>query len=88
MESETRIFRQLSLFRGGINVTDQIFLAKYLSLMLRSGVNLLKAVDILAADFSKPAVKLFLGEMRETLQRGQPLWVFLGNIPRRFLLFL
>ncbi len=60
---------------GAINVTDKVFLVKYLALMLRVGTDLLSAVDILIADFDKPAVRSFLLEVRENLRRGQPFYV-------------
>jgi type II secretory pathway component PulF len=83
-ESESRVWSRIAVFGGGINVTDQIFLTKYLGLMLRSGVNLLRAMDILAADFKKPSVQIFLNEVRESLQRGAPLYSTFAHYPRIF----
>jgi type IV pilus assembly protein PilC len=60
---------------GKITVSDKVFLVKYLALMLRVGTDLLSAVDILIADFDKPAVRSFLLEVRENLRRGQPFYV-------------
>ena len=47
------------IFGGKITLTDQIFVSKYLSLMLKIGTGLLQAVNILIDDFDKPAVKKF-----------------------------
>ncbi len=59
---------------GRINVTDKVFLTKYLALMLRVGTDLLSAINILITDFDKPAVRSFLLEVRENLSRGQPFY--------------
>lgn len=71
-------------FWGGINTSDKVFLAKYLALMLRVGTDLLSAVDILIADFDKPAVKNFLLEVRGNLGRGQPFYVTFEKHPEIF----
>ena len=65
------IVRQLF---GNITLADKIFLTKYLALMLRVGTDLLSAIDILIADFDKPAIKNFLFEIRDNLTRGQPFY--------------
>ncbi len=64
----------LSLFFGRITLTDKVFLCKYLSLMLRVGTDLLSAINILIADFDKPAMRNFLLEVRENLNKGQPFY--------------
>lgn len=69
---------------GGINLADKIFLTKYLSLMLEVGTDLLAAVDILIADFEKPAMKKFLLEVRDNLTRGQPFYTAFARYPRIF----
>ncbi len=61
-------------FFGSINTDDKVFLTKYLALMLRVGTDLLSAINILVADFDKPAVKNFLLEVRENLTKGQPFY--------------
>ncbi|MCL5006660.1 MAG: type II secretion system F family protein [Patescibacteria group bacterium] len=70
--------------RGSINIADQVFLTKYLALMLKVGTDLFKAIDILAEDFDKPAVKSFLIEVRETLSKGQPFYSAFSRYPNYF----
>src|SRR3989344_9690309 len=41
---------------GKITIEDQVFLTKYLVLMLRGGTDLFKGTDLLIEDFNKPAV--------------------------------
>lgn len=66
------VIKVRGVFGKSISIGDKIFLARYLALMLRAGTDLLRAVDILVADFTKPAMKAFLFDVRETLEKGQP----------------
>ena len=75
---------QGNLFFGKINLTDKIFLTKYLALMLRVGTDLLSAVNILIEDFEKPALKNFLLEIRDNLGRGQPFHAAFAKYPKVF----
>lgn len=72
------------LFRAAITNTDKIFLVRYLSLMLRVGTGLFQAIDILMADFDKPALKAFLGEVRSNLGKGQPFYFCFAKYPKFF----
>jgi type IV pilus assembly protein PilC len=74
----------LGLFRGRITVDDQIFLSRYLALMLKIGTSLLQAVNILIEDFRKPAVREFLLEIRTRLERGQPFHTAFARYPGVF----
>ncbi len=69
---------------GGINLTDKVFLTKYLALMLKVGTDLLAAIDILIADFDKAAMKNFLLEVRDDLNRGQPFYQAFQKYPKIF----
>lgn len=71
-------------FSASISPTDKIFLTKYLSLMLRVGTDLLKALDILIADFEKPAMKSLLLEVKLTLSKGQPFYITFAKYPKIF----
>ena len=72
------------LFHARISATDVIFLTKYLALMLRAGTDLFRALDILIADFEKPAMKALLMEIREALERGQPFYTTFARYPKQF----
>jgi type IV pilus assembly protein PilC len=76
--------RALQLFGGGITLTDQIFLSRYLALMLRVGTNLLSAINILINDLSKPAVRDFLIEVRSNLEKGLPFHITFARYPKVF----
>jgi type II secretory pathway component PulF len=64
----------INLFSGKITIGDQIFISKYLALMLKIGTGLLQAVNILLEDFSKPMIRQFLLEVRSNLEKGKPFY--------------
>ncbi|HOX21383.1 MAG TPA: type II secretion system F family protein [Candidatus Paceibacterota bacterium] len=67
-----------------ISTVDKLFLTKYLSLMLKVGTDIFKAIDILIADFKKPAVRALLMEIRKNLEAGKPFYTTFANYPRIF----
>ena len=69
---------------GKITIEDQVFLTKYLALMLRVGTDLFKATDILIEDFNKPAVKALLLEIKDGLSKGQPFYTTFARHPKQF----
>ena len=71
-------------FGGNISTEDKVFLTKYIALMLRVGTDLLSAINILIADFDKPAVRNFLLEVRDDLGHGQPLYLPFSKHPEYF----
>lgn len=72
------------IFSQKITVEDKVFLTKYLALMLKVGTDLFKAIDILIADFDKPAIKALLIEVRDTLGKGQPFYTTFAKYPKYF----
>lgn len=72
------------LFGGSINITDKIFLAKYLALMLKVGTDLFRAINILIANFDKPIMKSLLLEIRTNLEKGQPFYQTFAAYPQYF----
>lgn len=74
----------MTIFEPAISVDDKIFLTKYLALMLRIGTDLFRAINILIADFDKPAVRSFLVEIKENLEKGRPFHLAFANHPKDF----
>lgn len=72
------------LFGGSITTADKIFLARYLSLMLKVGTDLLSAINILIEDFQKPAVRNFLMSVRQNLSQGQQFYLAFAAYPQVF----
>jgi len=77
-------FKDLGFFGNHITFDDKIFLSRYLSLMLKTGTNLLQAVNILIEDIGRPSVKDFLIEVRSRLERGQPFYLTFARRERDF----
>ncbi|HVN26349.1 MAG TPA: type II secretion system F family protein [Candidatus Paceibacterota bacterium] len=69
---------------GSITTEDKVFLTKYIALMLRVGTDLLSAINILIADFDKPAVRSFLTQVRDDLGRGRPFYETFERHPESF----
>jgi len=72
------------MFGQKITIADQIFLTKYLSIMMKVGTDLFQAINILIADFEKPALRALLIEIRETLEKGQPFYSTFARYPQYF----
>jgi type II secretory pathway component PulF len=67
-----------------VTIADKVFLTRFLALMLKVGTDLFKAVDILIADFEKPALKSLLIEIRGALEKGQPFYSTFAKYPKYF----
>jgi type II secretory pathway component PulF len=76
--------KEIELFKARVTITDQIFLTKYLALMLKIGTGLLEAVNILIADFKKQAIRDILYEIRSSLEQGQPFYTTFARHPKVF----
>jgi type IV pilus assembly protein PilC len=76
--------KQRHFWGQSITLKDKIFLTKYLSLMLSLGTDLLRAIDILITDFNKPAMKVFLGEVKSGLEKGRPFYTVFAKYPYYF----
>lgn len=74
VKAQNTFGRSLQIFSGQITIADQIFISKYLALMLRIGTGLLQAINILLEDFTKPIVREFLLEVRSNLEKGRPFY--------------
>ncbi|MGC9603547.1 MAG: type II secretion system F family protein [Minisyncoccia bacterium] len=81
---EKNLGEKLRIFGGKITITDQVFISKYLALMLKIGTGLLQAVTILIDDFDKSSVRKFLLEVRANLEAGQPFFAVFARYPKVF----
>ncbi|MEK7635535.1 MAG: type II secretion system F family protein [Patescibacteria group bacterium] len=72
------------IFKKSVLISDKIFLTRYLSLMLKIGTDLFKAIDILIADFDNPSLKALLIEIRLGLEKGQPFCYVFAKYPKIF----
>jgi len=67
-----------------ITINDKIFLTKYLSIMLKVGIDLFQAINILLADFEKSTLRALLAEIKDNLERGQPFYATFERYPQYF----
>jgi type II secretory pathway component PulF len=72
------------LFGGGISIKEQIFLTRYLGLMLKVGMDLFSAINILINNFENPATREFLKEVKLSLEKGHPLYTTFAHFPNYF----
>jgi len=78
------VISRRGIFGEKITMVDKVFMMKYLSLMLKVGTDLFRAIDILVQDFKKPLLKSFLLEVKGNLGRGNPFYVSFQNHPELF----
>lgn len=71
-------------FGQNISVSDKIFLTRYLSLMLKAGTDLFRAIDILINDFDKPVLKALLTEIKTNLEKGNQFYITFLKYPKYF----
>jgi len=76
--------RTARIFGGGVSIKEQIFLTRYLALMLRVGMNLLSAISVLIDNFENPTLKNFLKEVRISIEKGNPLYMVFARYPQYF----
>lgn len=63
----------ISIFGNRVNSLDRLFLTRHLAAILKSGINLREALEILEQDVQKPIMKKILKDAKANLERGQPL---------------
>ena len=73
-----------NLFSQSITISDKVFLTRYLALMLKSGTDLFKAIDVLINDFDKPVLKALLSEVRSNLEKGNQFYIVFAKYPKYF----
>lgn len=71
-------------FGQSITISDKVFLSRYLSLMLKAGTDLFRAIDILIKDFDKPILKALLIEIKTNLEKGNPFYTTFAKYPKYF----
>ncbi|MBI2450984.1 MAG: type II secretion system F family protein [Parcubacteria group bacterium] len=74
---------------GRLSIDDKIVFTRHLATMLRAGIPIIEAIDILIADAEKPILAKIFSQIRYELQRGQPLSAAFEKFPKDFpLLFV
>ncbi|MBI4991750.1 MAG: type II secretion system F family protein [Candidatus Harrisonbacteria bacterium] len=77
-------FSGVKFFGQKVTISDKVFLTRYLSLMLRAGTDLFRAIDILINDLDKPVLKALLTEIKNNLEKGNPFYITFAKYPNFF----
>jgi type IV pilus assembly protein PilC len=72
------------LFAGRISGEDLMLMTKQLSTLLRAGVNLIRAIEIIAADTENPNLQAVLVDVESGISEGKPLSEMLSRYPDTF----
>src|SRR3989344_8014528 len=67
-----------------VGAMDTILIARHLSVILKAGLGLTEALDIVAKDSKNPTVKKILEEAKSVMERGESLSVAFSDHPHTF----
>lgn len=81
--SPSALSRILRHFRRA-SLLQQAFLARHLALMVRAGVTVDRAFELLAHQATKPALKAALTKVHESIRKGDALATALSRVPHVF----
>ncbi len=76
--------RNIALFSKKISYLEKISLTGNLATMIKAGVNLPPALDVLAADTRNSYFRLILGDLKFSIENGKPLSEGLSHYPKDF----
>ena len=74
----------LPWFLQRVSMADKILLTRHLAAVVRSGMSLHEALDILYEDARKPVIKRILADAKYNVERGSPLSAVFAMYPRHF----
>lgn len=74
----------IPFFKRRISIDEKIFLSRYLGLMLSSGLDILKSIDILREDLAEGSLRNFLLEIRSVVEQGRAFYTGFENHPEMF----
>ncbi|MDO8686634.1 MAG: type II secretion system F family protein [Candidatus Berkelbacteria bacterium] len=77
-------FARGKVFGGKITTLDRISLAENLSIMLKAGVNMTEAIEVIGRDSKSPYFKKVLSDIRFGLENGKPFSEGLSHYKKDF----
>ena len=82
----TKVRKQSALFSGTKRITDKdvTLFTRQLATMMKAGVPLLQAFDIVARGHSNPSMQRLLAEIKADIEKGSSLTQAFGRHPRYF----
>lgn len=75
---------KFALFSRKISLIEKADLCRYLATMIKSGLPLTEAVDVLCSEASSPAMEKILNDARSNIQKGQPFSTVFSKYPDAF----
>ena len=82
--SEVRQAQAKAVASGKVKMDDLVIFARQLATMVDSGIPLVQALDILAAQIEKPNFRAVVGKLRDDIETGSSLSEALSRHPRIF----
>ncbi len=70
--------------RGRISPLDRIVLVRQLASVLHAGISIVEGMEILIKDSEKPYIKKVLLDIKEIMERGEPLAAGFASFPKDF----
>ena len=83
-EKSTGLGKKISLGGGKIGILEKINFTGNLATMIKAGVNLTAALDILATESKNNRFKAVLGDLKFSIENGKPLSEGLAHYPKDF----
>lgn len=71
-------------FSGGVSFLDKVLFTKHLSIMLKSGIPLSEAIEIIADQTTHTSFKVFLHSVEKKISNGQALHTVFSAYPQYF----
>lgn len=81
---ERRINDWVAIHITTISFTDKVFFVDHLKTMVKAGLSIVEALDILAKEMANRKFQLQLAEVKEKVEKGQPLSEVLAQYPKLF----
>jgi type II secretory pathway component PulF len=81
---EARINDWVAIHITTISFTDKVFFVDHLKTMVKAGLSIVEALDILAKEMANRKFQLQLHEVKEKVEKGQPLSEVLAQYPKMF----
>ncbi len=75
---------KIAFFSKKISYLDKINLTGNLATMIKAGVSLPQALDVLSSDTKNPYFRLILGDLKFSVENGKPLSEGLNHYPKDF----
>lgn len=67
-----------------ISFTDKVFFVDHLKTMVKAGLSIVEALDILSKEMANKKFQMQLKEVKEKVEKGQPLSAVLAEYPKMF----